>query len=118
VNLADIALDTLASGVLGFVAGDIRRGFKTRKNPPPPAGEICKGCTHAYSFHGKDEGPCGYRKTEPQAIRKIHTDKNEKVIRDRYGEIEYDNVKTEVAVFTCTCQRYDGRIPMPEYFAD
>lgn len=118
MSLADLALDSLASGALGFIAGNIRAGFKTRKSPPAPPGEACKGCTHAYSFHAKDEGQCGYKKTEPGWDKKMRTDRNGKVVRDRYGQVEFDETKIEVVVFTCTCQRYDGRIPMPEYFAD
>jgi hypothetical protein len=79
----------------GFVVGRFMPGRRRKPKPPKPIKPIC-GCGHGYHDHGAESGACHGQK------KKYRHDGLSEVM-DGY--------------MPCTCQRYTGPTPLPEFYA-
>lgn len=81
----------------GIIIGRLLAGRKRPKSPALPM-PVC-GCDHHHSFHDPETGECH------------QTVNGQPVHWDKYGITDaWEQAR-------CTCRRYSGPEPLPEYYA-
>jgi hypothetical protein len=101
----------LAAGYGSGRVGRARRRPKPFKPPKP----VC-ACEHSFAHHAAD-GTCKHIETLTDTRDVPITDSKGKTIYRPSGYVETNEQTVVVAQVPCTCQRYVGPQPMPEYFA-
>jgi hypothetical protein len=103
-----MGIDMLIGAAIFAAGALLGRFLPARKRGPKPIKPIC-GCSHHHSMHDPETGQChGLVSGGETAARDA---KNNPVLDD-FGYVQKTYAKVQ-----CSCRRYSGPEPLPEYSA-
>lgn len=109
--VADVGILT-AGTLFGRFVIPKRRGPK----PPKPVRPIC-GCGHHFAHHGED-GVCRFVETITDTVETPMRNPDGTVFIDHGGNNRFIEQEVISAQIPCTCQRYTGPEPLPQYISE